>query len=216
MVTMVRMVTTTRVGLALSLGLLGAVALGAGPHAQERRVASPAGHAATQVGGLYDARSGFVNGAWIEVHYGRPLKRGRDIFGEDDYREFLNDGAPVWRAGANATTRLITEVPLVFGATTVAAGEYTVFIDLAATPWAFVVSNWRAQVGYDAENRDALYGAFEFTADKDVVRVPMSVEPLPHAFEQLSWQFLDVIESGGTLALFWDTTVASVPFTLAE
>ena len=44
----------------------------------------------------------------------------------------------------------------------------------------------------------------------------MSVEPLPHAFEQLSWQFLDVIETGGTLALFWDTTVASVPFTLAE
>jgi hypothetical protein len=209
------MVTMTRVKFVLTLGLLAPMALSTGSHAQERR-ASPAGQAATQVGGYYDARSGFVNGAWIEMHYGRPLKRGRNIFGTDDYREFLNDGAPVWRAGANASTRLITEVPLIFGATTVAAGGYTVFIDLDATPWTFILSNWQAQVGYDADNHDALYGAFEFTADRDVVRVPMSIETRSHSYEQLSWQFLDVTETGGTLALLWDSTMASVPFALAE
>jgi len=176
---------------------------------------SPAGGSATQVGGYYDPVRGFVNGDWIEVRYGRPLKRGRDTFGADDYREHLNDGAPIWRAGANQTTRLITDVPLVFGTTTIASGEYTLFIDLGATPWEFIVSSWPAQVGYDADNREALFGAFEYTPDRDVVRLPMTVETLPRSFDQLSWQFLDMTDTGGTLALLWDTKLVSVPFTVA-
>jgi len=186
------------------------------PTAQERRIMSPAGHSATQVGGTFDPVRGFVNGDWIEVRYGRPLKRGRNLFGLDDYREHLNDGAPLWRAGANETTRLMTEVPLVFGATTIAPGEYTLFIDFASTPWEFVVSSWAAQTRYDIDNHDALYGAFEYTPDKDVVRVPMTIETLTHTFDQLAWQFLDMTETGGTLALFWDTTLASVSFTLGR
>ena len=98
--------------------------------AQERRPASPAGSSATQVGGVYDPRTGYVGGQWIEVLYGRPVKRGRDIFGPDDYREFLNDGAEIWRAGANVTTRLVTAAPLVFYGTRIAPGAYTVFLDL--------------------------------------------------------------------------------------
>src|SRR5687768_2274647 len=79
-------------------------------HAQNtvRRIASPPGSSATQIGGVFDARTGFVNGRWIEIRYGRPLKRGRDLFGTADFVDFLNDGAPVWRAGANQSTRLIT------------------------------------------------------------------------------------------------------------
>lgn len=184
---------------------------------QDRPVSSPAGRSATQIGGdVFDPVRGFVGGAWVEIRYGRPIRRGRDIFGPDDYREFLNDGAPVWRAGANETTRLISEVPLIFAGTTVDAGEYTVFIDLSADPWAFVLSSWPAQVGYDEANREALYGAFEYTPDRDVVRMPMTIETLPRAHDQLSWQFLDVTRDGGTLGLFWDTTLASVPFSLAR
>ncbi len=206
----------TRVRLIFTLGVLCLVTCSAGPFAQERRLMSPAGGSATQIGGAYDPVRGFVNGDWIEVRYGRPLTRGRDTFGADDYREHLNDGAPIWRAGANQTTRLITDVPLVFGTTTIASGEYTLFIDLGATPWAFIVSSWPAQVGYDADNREALFGAFEYTPDRDVVRLPMTVETLPRSFDQLSWQFLDMTDTGGTLALLWDTTLASVPFTVAR
>ena len=198
------------------LSAAGLVATGTAPSAQQRRIMSPAGHSATQVGGIFDPVRGFVNGDWIEVRYGRPLKRGRNLFGLEDYREHLNDGAPLWRAGANDTTRLFTDVPLVFGATTIAPGEYTLFIDLEATPWEFIVSSWPAQVGYNADNREALYGAFEYTPDRDVVRVPMTVETLAHTFDQLAWQFLDMTETGGTLALFWDTTLASVSFEVAR
>ena len=43
----------------------------------------------------------------------------------------------------------------------------------------------------------------------------MTVETLPRSFDQLSWQFLDMTDTGGTLALLWDTKLVSVPFTVA-
>ena len=182
---------------------------------QERRP-SPAGASATQVGGVYDERAGYVGGHWIEIRYGRPIKRGRDLFGPSDYVDFLNDGAPVWRAGANQTTQLITEVPLTFGSQTVPPGEYTVFIDLATEPWTFIVSTWPAQQSYDYEEKEALFGAYDYTPDRDIVRAPMTRETAGSSFDQLSWQFMDVSGSGGRLAMFWDTTIASVPFTITE
>src|SRR6476659_6178945 len=78
---------------------------------QARRVASPAGASATEVGARFSERTGYADGKWIEIKYGRPIKRGRDLFGPADFAEALNDGAPVWRAGANVSTRLNTEVP---------------------------------------------------------------------------------------------------------
>jgi hypothetical protein len=186
-------------------------------HAQTRRVASPPGSAVTQVGGVNDPRTGFVNGSWIEIRHGRPLKRGRNIFGASDFVDFLNDGAPVWRAGANQSTQLLTEAPLTVAGRPLPAGEYTLFIDLAPNDhWTLIISRWPAQTTYDESNRAALWGAYEYTPDRDLVRTPMQVERLAHAFEQLSWQFLDMTEKGGRLALVWDRKLASVPFTVAK
>ena len=192
------------------------VALGRAQNAT-RRPASPAGSAVTQIGGVFDARTGFVNGRWIEIRYGRPLKRGRDLFGTSDFVDFLNDGAPVWRAGANQSTRLTTEASIAIAGRTLAPGEYTLFIDLQPNDkWTLIVSRWPAQTTYDEANKAALWGAYEYTPDRDLVRAPMRVERLPHAFEQMSWEFLDVTEKGGLLALVWDRKLASVPFTVAE
>src|SRR5436190_10008564 len=174
-------------------------------HAQPRRAASPAGSSAAQVGGVFDARTGYVNGHWIEIRYGRPLKRGRDLFGVADFVDFLNDGAPVWRAGANQSTRLTTEAPLVIAGKTLPAGEYTLFIDLAPNDkWTLIVSRWPAQTTYDESNKAGLWGAYEYTPDRDIVRTPMRIERLPHAYEQMSWEFLDLTPKGGLIALLWD------------
>ena len=199
--------------------LAGAAAalLAAGALAQERRLLSPPGHSAAQVGGAFDpVQYGYLGGPWIDVYYGRPLKRGRDLFGPPDWAAMLNDGAPVWRAGANRSTRLVTEAPLIIGGARIEPGEYTLFIDLSDDVWTFIVSTWPAQRTYDHENRDALFGAFDYTDDRDVLRTPMALETLPASFDQLSWQFLDVTASGGRLALLWDDRMASVRFTVAE
>ena len=193
-----------------------ALAAAPGPAAAQDRPLSPPGHAATQVGGTYSVQYGNLHGPWLDVYFGRPIKRGRDLFGPPDWAEALNDGAPVWRAGANQTTRLVTEIPLIFGGTRVEPGEYTLFIDLADEAWTFIVSGWPAQRAYDFENPDALFGAFDYTDERDVVRMPMELETLPAAFDQLSWQFVDMTMTGGRLALLWDTRMASVAFTVAE
>jgi hypothetical protein len=192
------------------------VALGDVSVAQGRRDASPPGSSATELGGRYRERQGYVGGKWIEIQYGRPIKRGRDLFGPADYAEALNDGAPVWRAGANVSTRLVTEVPMVIGGKTVAPGEYTLFIDVQPQGWTLIVSTWRAQVTYDTNDKTALFGAYDYTPDKDVVRVPMKRETLPHSFDQLSWEFVDVSETGGSLAIVWDRQMASAPFTVQK
>jgi hypothetical protein len=195
---------------------LSVMALSTAATGQERRPASPAGHSATQVGGRHDERLGYVGGRWIEVRYGRPIKRNRDLFGPADHADWLGDGGPVWRAGANASTRLITEAPLVIADATVARGEYTLFIDLTTEPWTLIVSTWPAQTTYDFENHDALWGAYEYTPDHDVVRVPMNRETLSRSHDQLSWQFVDMSNDGGTLAIFWDREFASVPFSVSR
>ena len=197
---------------ALAVAIVLLVALGSGAEAQPRRIASPAGSSAVEVGGRFDEREGFVGGKWIEIDYGRPIRRGRDLFGPPDFAEALEDGAEVWRAGANYTTQLRTETPLVIHGVRVEPGGYTVFIELGRDSWTFILSTWPAQKVYDYENKEALFGAYYYTPDRDVVRAPMTLEKLPHSFEQLSWQFLDMTDQGGRLALIWENELASIAF----
>jgi hypothetical protein len=186
------------------------------------RAPSPMGTAAIQVGTWKaDDKPGarIATGKWIEVTYGRPIKRGRtDMFGSGaDYGKTLKGGAPVWRAGANLLTRLKTEAPLAFGSKTVPAGDYTLFIDLKdPATWTLIVSSHLAPTPDDPGERSKLWEAFVYPPDKDVVRVPMKVTSLPYSMEQLTWVFTDVTGTSGTLRLMWDTVMASVGFTVAS
>jgi hypothetical protein len=197
---------------------------------QTQRPMSPDGSAQVQVLGKWVkgerpaftlGREQYQGGKWIEITYGRPLQRGRDLFGSGaDYGKAVNDvgtptfpAPPVWRAGANVTTRLTSEVPLVFGNTTVPAGDYSLFIDLVKpSEWTLIVSGWPAQRKFDPNDKTALWGAYGYTPAKDVARVAMKVETMPFAVDQLTWTFLDVTNDSGRIALMWGKTLASTPF----
>lgn len=194
-----------------------ALAMSALVFAQGGRPASPAGTAATEIGGKYDTSGDepvYKGGKWIEITYGRPIKRGRDVLGGvgDKYGKVANPDAPVWRAGANFSTQLKTDVPLVINGKTVAPGTYTMFIDLKPDNWTLIVSNWKAQTRYDPKNTAEIFGAFGYTPDKDAVRAPMTLGTLPFSADQLSWAFTDMSDAGGKLTIMWDKVVASVPF----
>ncbi len=180
------------------------------------RPLSPKGASATQVGGYHGVREGYEQGKWIEIHYGRPIKRGRDLFGPPDFVPALNDGAPVWRAGANYTTTFTTEIPLVIAGTEIAVGEYTIFIQLDRLEWIFILSDYRAQKKYDYYNKEELFGAYGYRPERDVVRTKMKLEQLPYSQDQLAWQFLNMTDRGGRLAIFWDTKMASIPFLVGK
>jgi hypothetical protein len=158
-------------------------------------------------------------GKWIDIKYGRPLLRGREAFPGTgaEYGKATYAGAPVWRAGANVSTRIKTEVPLMIGGRTISPGEYSLFIELKQpTEWTFIVSSWPAATRYDPSAVDALYGAFNYTPDRDLTRAPMKVESLPFRVEQLEWKFLDVTDQGGRMAVVWDHAMASVPFEIGN
>jgi len=160
-----------------------------------------------------------ATGKWIDVLYGRPLKRGRaDLFGSGTtYGTALKGGAPVWRAGANLLTRLRSEAPLAFGTKTVPAGEYALFIDLKSpTDWTLILSSQKTNVTEDVPTRAKQWAAFVYAPEMDVVRAPMKVEALPYSIEELTFAFTDVTGTSATLRLMWDTVMASVPFTVAR
>lgn len=190
----------------------------------QNRPLSPAGAAAIQVGGEYKAGPGgrapsYQGGHWIEITYGRPILRGRkNFFGSgEDYGKQALAGAPVWRVGANVSTRLNTEVDLMIGGKRIPAGEYSLFVDLKSpSDWTFIVSSWGAQQSYNPKDKENLWGAYGYTPDKDVVRTPMTVSQTEHTTEQLTIGFLDVTDSGGTIAVWWDKNMATVPFELAK
>jgi hypothetical protein len=200
-----------------------AIMVGAAAMAQTGRPMSPDGTAATQVLGTWVQPAGqraftlggatYQGGKWIEMTFGRPLRRGRDLWGSgSNYGKDALVGAPIWRAGANVTTRLKTEVPLVIDGKAVPAGEYSVFIDLKPGGWTFVLSSLPIQPKYDPAEKVAVWGAYNYTPDKDVLRAAMKLETLSHSHEQLTWEFVDMTDTSGALALTWGNTMASVPF----
>jgi len=197
------------------------IALGAVALAQQGKPLSPAGTAAAQVGGKWEevrGESTYVGGKWIEITYGRPIKRGRNVFGGEGekYGKVANPDAPVWRAGANNTTQLVTEVPVVINNTTIAPGTYTMFIDLKPGNWTLIVSKMVAQKRYDPNNHNEIWGAYEYKPDKDVVRAKMTLTKNPMSIEQLTWGFTDMTDTGGKMVMMWDKDIASVPFTVGK
>ncbi|MCY4159810.1 MAG: DUF2911 domain-containing protein [Bacteroidetes bacterium] len=171
-----------------------------------QRSSSPRGEASTQIGE-----------AWIIVDYGRPILRGRtEIFGSgEEYGTMVTGTAPVWRAGANKSTRLHTEIPLMIGNVEVAAGEYSVFVELDQGNWTFVLSSHEAKDSGRAPG-DGLWGAYGYTSDKDVLRTSMAVSETAASADQFTIGFFDVTDKGGVLSMMWENTTASVSFTVVQ
>ena len=199
------------------IGLLAAVASAQ----QQNRPLSPAGSSATQVGGKWvqekpDQPARYTGGKWIEVTYGRPIKRQRDLFGSGaEYGKKLLDGAPVWRAGANLTTRLRTDVPLEIGGKQLPAGDYALMVDLNEKQWTLILSSQKAQEKYDPNDKVLLFGSFNYDPKMDVLRAPMTLSKNSMSIDQLTIGFVDMTATGGTLGIWWDKEIATIPFTVA-
>jgi Protein of unknown function (DUF2911) len=197
--------------------LLGAQA----PPPEVKLPASPRGTAAIQVGGSWagtgDDRR-YTGGSWITVDYGRPILRGREnIFGAGaTYGKTANPDSAIWRAGANDTTRLTTQVPLDIGGKTIAAGVYSVFVDLKETAWTLVLSTQPVQPKYDPNDKVQLYGAYNYDPKFDVLRAPMRLSTSAMSIEQFTIGFADVKADRGVLYMAWDRTIGSIDFTVRK
>ena len=201
-------------------GVMGVVAL-AQAIPDVKLVPSPAGQAAIQVGGRWEKTpeggQAYRDGKWIVVDYGRPLLRGRkEIFGAGaDYGKTVNAGAPLWRAGANDTTRLTTQAPLQIGGKTIQPGVYNVFVDLKPGAWTLVLSTQPVQEKFDPNDKVRLSGATNYDPKFDVLRAPMTVRAGDASIEQFTIGFTNVGDTGATLSMAWEKTVATIDVRLA-
>jgi DUF2911 family protein len=107
-----------------------------------------------------DTARASVAGAEVWVDYGRPQKRGREIFGN------VVAWNNVWRTGANSATQFNTSADLVIGGATVPAGKYTLWTLPTPTGWKLIINKQTGQWGT------------EYHAEQDLVRVDTKVETL--------------------------------------
>ena len=200
-------------------GVVGAMVLAANVVEAQNRPPSTRGHTATELGGSYNAEGQYEGGRWIDIHYGRPILRGRmGIFGEGaEFGQRIYAGAPLWRVGADQTTTFTTEADLLIGGRRLAAGEYTMFADLAnPTAWTLIFTTWGVKDDFSEDNPNALWGAYGYTDEKDVMRTTMSVETVELSADQLIIGFTDMMRQGGTMYFLWDNQIANVSVELAN
>ena len=129
-----------------------------------------------------------VGGAEVWVDYGRPLKRGREIFGN------VVPWNAVWRTGANSATQFNTSADLVIGGAAVPAGKYTLWTLPTPGGWKLIINKQTGQWGT------------EYHPEQDLVRVDAKVETLATPVEELVIAF-----DPGFLTFTWDKTKVSVP-----
>ncbi|MEO5562165.1 MAG: DUF2911 domain-containing protein [Chitinophagaceae bacterium] len=128
----------------------------------------------------------------VSVTYGRPYKKGREIFGG------LEKFGSVWRLGADQATQITFKKDGKFGTADVKAGTYTLFAALGETEWTFILNSELGQ-----------WGAFSYEKNKakDVGQVKVPVKKLDKEVEQLTIAF----PSASLMTVEWDKTHVEVP-----
>jgi hypothetical protein len=127
-----------------------------------------------------------VDGVHITMEYGRPMKRGREIWGG------LVPWDRWWMPGADEATSLVTSAPLHVGSLLVPAGTHTIYTLPQPQAFTLIINNQTGQFHT------------VYHPDRDLGRVPMTLTHLPEVVEELTFAVESSPGGGGTLALRWD------------
>ena len=161
------------------------------------------GLTAGQFGGArrspHESVSAKVDGADITIEYGRPYMRGRTIFGG------LVPYQIVWCPGADAATTLDSTRPLQLGHLAVPPGPHTIWILPTPDTWTLIVS--KEPSGFHTY----------YPRSSDLGRIEFHKRALTDPVEQLTFAITkNPGGKGGTIAMTWEKTEVSVPFTVGQ
>lgn len=152
-------------------------------------VASAQGYPPSQRGSVTQTVA-FTN---ITVAYGRPVARGRALFGA------LVPWDSIWHPGADSATRVVLDHDVLVEGHALRAGEYSLWlIPREHAPWTVIVSG-------AAHTFHKPYPG----ADKDVLRVDVTTEQAS-PMETLAYYFPVVVKDEATLRIHWGTTVVPI------
>ncbi|MGA3373942.1 MAG: DUF2911 domain-containing protein [Terracidiphilus sp.] len=144
--------------------------------------------------------SAAIAGKAITITYNSPRVKGRagQIFGKDGLIGH-DPTYPVWRAGANAATKLHTEAELTIGGLKVPKDDYTLWVDISDPDnWVLVVNKQTGQWGtmYDKA--------------QDLGRVKMTMSKPMETVENLKYSIAALGGTTAKLRLEWENHSASV------
>ena len=137
-----------------------------------------------------------INGKKIRVDYGAPSMRGRKVMGG------LVPYGVVWCTGANDATALETDADLDINGLKVSKGSYTLWTLPNQNEWLLIV------------NKETGQWHTQYHANRDLGRVKMNLKTLPAPVEVMRIQLSAAGGNKGTLAVSWENTEVSVPFTV--
>ncbi len=129
----------------------------------------------------------------ISVDYGRPGMKGRKIFGG------LVPYNKVWRAGANAATKITFGQNVNFGGTEVSAGSYGLFVIPTENSWKIILN----------KNADQ-WGAFSYDPKLNIAEINAPVQKTTEKQEWFTIALTPVDVHSAELAISWDQTKTSV------
>ena len=171
--------------LLLALGLVGSFAGMAQFGPSRSKYTSPAVSTTT-----------LIAGKKISVDYYSPSMHGRKIMGE------LVPYGTVWCTGANIATKLTTEAPLHMGDLNLPKGEYSIWTLPTEKEWTLIV------------NKETGQFHLSYNASLDLGRTKMNLKSIKVPVERFRIEVRPDGGNKGTLALIWENTEASIPFTV--
>lgn len=131
----------------------------------------------------------------ITVQYGRPVARGRTLFGDSAVVRWDR----IWHPGADSATRIAFDHDLQLEGHNVKAGEYSLWLLPRATgPWTLILS--RAAHAFHTPYPGA---------EQDAVRLDLSPERGAH-METLAIYFPVVLRDDAVLRIHWGETIIPV------
>lgn len=130
---------------------------------------------------------------YVKVTYGRPQKRGRNIFGE------LVPYGKVWRTGANEATELTTSADITLAGNRIPAGTYTLFTIPEKDKWTIILNREPGQ-----------WGAYRYDESKDLVRFTVPTKQLQEVYEPFTIEF-EQNANDVQLKMMWDRTGVEIP-----
>jgi hypothetical protein len=141
--------------------------------------------------------TGTVGGKTITISYYSPSMRGRKIYGE------LVPYDEVWCPGANWVTSITSnDAGLEIGKMKLARGAYAIWVLPTAKEWQAIL------------NSDSKAFHLDHSTTTDLGRIKMSLKPLDKPVESLTFEIRSDGGNKGTVALIWENTEASFPFTV--
>ena len=137
-----------------------------------------------------------IAGKKIRIDYYAPSMHGRKIMGD------LVPFGEVWCTGANYATEITADADLRINDVKLPKGSYSIWTIPGEKDWTLIINKETGQFHLD------------YDPSMDFARTKMSVKKLTAPVETFRIDLRAAGDNRGTLALVWENTEASVPFTV--